>query len=136
MVKKFFFFGAVGLLLELFWTGLVSALSLDASLECHSSWWMFFIYGLAAFMGGCFELLRGEGLIKRGIVYTSVIFFVEYFSGLILRSLASCPWDYSAALFSVNGLIRLDYAPLWFIAGLFFEWLYFNKVKIWELTKT
>ena len=30
-------------------------------------------------------------------------------------------WDYSRAKFNIKGVIRLDYAPLWFTAGLFFE---------------
>ena len=32
-----------------------------------------------------------------------------------------CPWDYSGAKTSIKGVIRLDYAPYWMIAGLIFE---------------
>jgi len=32
-----------------------------------------------------------------------------------------CPWDYSNTPLNYRGLIRPDYAPLWFGAGLFFE---------------
>ena len=45
----------------------------------------------------------------------------EYVTGRLLRSLRACPWDYTGCRFSVDGLIRLDFAPLWFGAGLWFE---------------
>lgn len=32
-----------------------------------------------------------------------------------------CPWDYSHAKTNIDGVIRLDYAPLWMAAGLLFE---------------
>ena len=32
-----------------------------------------------------------------------------------------CPWDYGDAPLNIHGVIRLDYAPLWLLAGLFFE---------------
>lgn len=34
-----------------------------------------------------------------------------------------CPWDYTGRPMNVNGLIRLDFAPLWFGTGLLFEWI-------------
>lgn len=60
-----------------------------------------------------------------------LIFTVEYLSGLVLRMLLGvCPWDYSGNTFSVNGLIRLDYAPAWFTAGLLFEKLHDLLMKV------
>ena len=52
------------------------------------------------------------------------IFFAEFVSGSILKKYGLCPWDYSASPFNVNGVIRLDYAPLWFGLGLFYEALF------------
>ena len=49
------------------------------------------------------------------------IFAGEFLSGLFLKKHRICPWDYSRAKFNIKGVIRLDYAPLWFTAGLFFE---------------
>jgi uncharacterized membrane protein len=46
---------------------------------------------------------------------------VEFSSGSILRHFGMCPWDYSGTPFQYKGLIRLDYAPLWFFTGLLFE---------------
>ena len=49
------------------------------------------------------------------------IFIGEFFTGSLLRKMDACPWDYSDAPLNIRGLIRLDYAPLWFGAGLLFE---------------
>ena len=48
-------------------------------------------------------------------------FYQIFISGSFLREIGICPWDYSAARFQYRGIIRLDYAPLWFAAGLIFE---------------
>jgi uncharacterized membrane protein len=53
-----------------------------------------------------------------------VIFFLEYTTGFILDVLiGSCPWNYAnnTPFSTVSGYVRLDYAPAWFGAGLFFE---------------
>ncbi len=49
------------------------------------------------------------------------IFAAELGSGSILRYFHVCPWDYSKNPVNYQGLIRLDYAPVWFAVGLFFE---------------
>ncbi len=51
----------------------------------------------------------------------TVIYIVEFISGSILKKHGSCPWDYSRSHLSIRGVIRLDYAPCWFITGLLFE---------------
>ena len=57
-----------------------------------------------------------------------ILFFtIEYLTGWLLRNtLGVSPWDYSNSPFHVHGLIRLDYAPVWFVAGLAYE-----KVHDW-----
>lgn len=49
------------------------------------------------------------------------IYIVEFASGLFLKNKDMCPWDYSKARLNIRGVIRLDYAPCWFITGLLFE---------------
>ena len=57
------------------------------------------------------------------------IFFAEFISGSILKFFGICPWDYSASSFNIAGIIRLDYAPLWFGLGLFYENLFKQIAK-------
>lgn len=120
--KNFFKCGFCGWCLECMWTGMGSLFShKNRQLLCQTSLWMFPIYGLAAFfkpvcikIGKCSTLLRGS-------IYTLCIFIAEYTTGSILKHYNACPWDYSRSKYNYKGLIRLDYAPAWFAAGLLFE---------------
>lgn len=131
VMKRFFIYGFTGLMMEVIWTGILSFFRLDYSLECRTSLLMLPIYGLAVMLEPFFEYFVKEGVsvAVRGAVYAGLIFFVEYSTGGIYTLLGICPWNYTGAGLSVNGLIRLDYAPLWAIAGLMFERLYFVLKK-------
>ena len=107
--------------MEIIFTGLGSLRKNEHKLTAHTSIWMFPIYGMACFLAPLCRLLRKRNFLIRGIVYTCCIFTGEFLSGSFLRRHGACPWDYSHAKHNINGLIRLDYAPLWFVAGLFFE---------------
>jgi len=121
MLTQFLIFGVSGLAMEVLWTGLASLLRRDYKLTATTSVWMFFIYGLAGFTGPVCEALNSLPLIARGGIYTICIFMVEYITGICLKKVKICPWDYSGCRFSVQGVIRLDFAPAWFAAGLIFE---------------
>lgn len=82
---------------------------------------MFPIYGSAAFLLPICRAIRDKAYWIRGSIYTVIIFIAEYISGSILRKYSLCPWDYQGARFNINRLIRLDFAPFWFTAGLIFE---------------
>lgn len=50
-----------------------------------------------------------------------LIWAIEYATGFALREfLGVTPWYYDGK-FAIDGLVRLDYAPAWFVAGLLFE---------------
>lgn len=115
--------GLIGWGLEIFWTGLGSLFQGDGKLTGRSSLWMFPIYGLAAAIIPCYQMIKPLNILFRGFVYMLCIFAVEYVSGSVLKHFRLCPWDYSGCRFQVNGVIRLDYAPVWYATGLIFEWL-------------
>ena len=113
--------GTTGWCMEILFTGLHSLHSKNHTLTGSTSIWMFPIYGMASFLSPLCKRLEGRSLILRGGVYTCCIFFCEYLTGSFLRKFDACPWNYSGTPYNINGLIRLDYAPLWFGAGLVFE---------------
>lgn len=121
MRQNFIRCGFAGLFIEIFFTGMGSLLAHDYSLTGHSSILMFPIYGSAALIEPISQKLRGRIFFVRGLVYTLCIYIMEYASGSFLRALGICPWDYSGDPTNINGLIRLDFAPFWFVAGLIFE---------------
>jgi uncharacterized membrane protein len=84
---------------------------------------MFFIYG-----GGVMLFEIAHAILApfpwwlRGSVYMVGCFAVEYATGWIIKLLTgTIPWDYSAKRWQVHGLVRLDYAPAWFVFGLLLE---------------
>ena len=134
---RFLVYGAFGWCAEIVWTALWAALSgargevpLDRAerlrLVGHTYLWMFPIYGLGGLaFEACHEVVRAWPWAARGALWTALIFAVEYASGWLLRRLVGgCPWDYGRVRFSVGGLIRVDYAPAWFLFGLLLERLH------------
>ena len=82
-------------------------------------------FPVAAFLKPLSNFLCSKkcSFLLRGFLYMLFIFTAEYMSGSLLKKHHCCPWDYSGTHFQINGVIRLDYAPLWFFCGLLFEYL-------------
>ena len=124
-ICRFIIYGLIGWCVEVFWTGMGSLLTGDIKLTGQTYLWMFPIYGLAVFLELIHNKIRDWPIILRGLLYTLLIFSIEYLTGWFLQStIGLCPWDYSDTRFSLNGFIRLDYAPAWFTAGILFEMLH------------
>lgn len=121
MLTRFIIYGLLGWNMEVFWTGLMSGLNGNPRLVAHTYLWMFPIYGLAVLLEPLHERIRFLHWYLRGMIWVLVIWTVEFITGGLLRiSVGTSPWIYRDG-WQVYGLIRLDMAPLWFIAGLFFE---------------
>lgn len=122
ITSNFLLCGLSGWCMECFWTGMHSVLKHeDPCLSCNTSIWMFPIYGMAAFISPISKLMKEKNTLVRGGVYTFFIYLTEFSTGKLLKKHQACPWDYSQAKLNYKGIIRLDYAPVWFIVGLFYE---------------
>lgn len=121
MKRNFLICGSLGWCLEIFWTGFHALLAGQLTMMGKTSLLMFPIYGCAAVIAPVYQKICRFPALLRGCLYTAGIFFTEFSTGTILKHLGICPWDYSGTPFHVKGVIRLDYAPVWFVAGLFFE---------------
>lgn len=131
MKARFFIYGLLGWGLEVFWTGLISLMKGDHRLRGQTYLWMFPIYGLAILFEPVHNKIRSLSWFIRGLIWLVLIWTVEYISGGFIRMVTgSIPWDYTGTSpWQISGLIRLDMAPLWFIAGLFFERVHDFLVK-------
>lgn len=123
MLKRFIIYGLMGWIVEVIFTGTFSLLSGSVRLVAQTYLWMFPIYGLAVIFEPVHDEIRSLIWPLRGLIWVGLIFFIEYTTGWILKStIGICPWDYSGNTpYSVNGLIRLDFTPFWFIGGLLWE---------------
>ena len=132
-------YAVVGVAAEVAFTGARdSALRRGWSLQGRSYLWMFPIYGLAAFLfEPMHDAMRSRPFWERAVVYSAGIMGVEYLSGTALKKVVGVvPWDYSGhGRFVVpGGATRLDYAPLWAVAGLGLERLHdaMDRVTVGE----
>lgn len=126
-IHNFIVCGVAGWCMEIFFTALHSLRRRDLKLKGTTSIWMFPIYGAASLLAPLFRLMRHKSLWLRGFTYMALIFFAEFTAGSLLSRRALCPWDYSRSRFHIKRLVRLDYAPNWFGAGLLFERLLTRK---------
>lgn len=120
-IHKFLKCGLTGWCLEILFTALGSLRRRDTTLKGTTSLWMFPIYGCAALMEPVFRLMKNRPVFLRGITYMNCIFAVEYVSGTLLKKKHLCPWDYRKSRWNIGRVIRLDYAPFWFLTGLLYE---------------
>ena len=151
MIKNFCKCGITGWCLEVMFTPLESFGSRDWRFMGRTSILMFPIYGMAVLLApiaGAFDRVGGAcgtvagklagrkepgkqkkprtsaaKTVRHGVLYMCLIFMAEYASGAWLKDKNMCPWDYSQCRANIHGLIRLDFAPLWFAVGLLFEQL-------------
>lgn len=127
---RFLLYGCFGWCAEIVWTSTTDAVEarlegrpVDVRLTGKTYLWMFPIY---AFGGLLFEqahgLIASQSWLLRGTIYMIGCFVIEYAAGWLIRRLTGeCPWDYTMRRWQVHGLIRLDYAPVWFAFGLILE---------------
>lgn len=120
-LNNFIHCGILGWCMEIVFTALGKIRRRQFALQGSTSVWMFPIYGCAALLAPLFRLMKKKPLLVRGLAYMSAIFSMEFISGILLRRRSLCPWDYSRSRWNVSRVIRLDYAPYWFGAGLLFE---------------
>jgi uncharacterized membrane protein len=127
--RRFLAYGLTGWCAEVLFTGIHDFIRhRDPRLPSRTSLWMFPIYGLARpLFEPLHDRLEADDVapVRRALAYGVGFLAVEYATGKILRRLiGEAPWDYSEAAANVDGLVRLDYFPLWAAAGLALERLH------------
>ena len=115
--------GILGWCIEIIWTAFHGIKSKNNKFIGYTSIIMFPIYGLASVIKPISLKLKKMKMptIIRGIVYSIGIFMVELITRSILKKTNNCTWEYSDKKYNINGVIRIDYAPLWCIVGVIFE---------------
>jgi uncharacterized membrane protein len=121
LAENFLKCGITGWCLEIVYTALGSLRRREFTLKGTTSLWMFPIYGSAACLAPLFRLLKTLPSHIRGSIYALCIFTGEYLSGRFLTKKELCPWSYENCRWRIQNVVRLDFFPNWFFAGLLFE---------------
>lgn len=132
-------FFSVGPVIEILWTigyDLVKAkvhrIDIDRRLIGTTYLWMSPIYGLgASAFGFTYQYVSDFDWYWRGVIYLIGIYLVEYMSAKSLKkTIGVIPWDYSKhTKYHIQGAIRLDYAPAWFVFGIAMELIYLQLLN-------
>ena len=120
-VSEFFKCGIIGWCIEILYTSLHALRHRDMTLTGHTSIWMFPIYGSAFLIRPVSRLIKKRPFWFRGTFYAFWIYLVEFISGSILMKKHACPWNYHYSKWQIHDVIRLDFAPFWFLIGLLYE---------------
>ena len=122
LLEKMIAYGCLGLLIEIFFTGIGSLIGGHWDATGKTYLWMLPVYGFTAL------LLEGvSGAISwpfylKAFIYVPIIFFAEGLSAWIIkRIIGRVPWDYGVSHWTPFGFINLKYAPYWFILALAFD---------------
>jgi uncharacterized membrane protein len=115
LLHQFLAYGVLGMVLEVFFTGVGSLIHKNWRATCQTYLWMLPIYGLA----GILLTLIHHGLtwhwFPLAFVYLVVMYGMEFVTGWLLEKLIGrCPWHYGLSAWTPMGLINLKYAPFWF----------------------
>ncbi|MBI1319777.1 MAG: hypothetical protein GC168_12645 [Candidatus Hydrogenedens sp.] len=136
ILTRWFLFACIGLLIEVFFTGILHFIGGDRSAMSKTSPWMMIDYGmLGVVIWPIKEALekRGVPLAGRAFVYMLGIFVIEYVSGIAFNMAGIHIWDYSnhaiplggrSIPMHLHGQITAFYAPLWYALGFVLEWLH------------
>ena len=127
LLKNFLLCGTFGWCLEILFTSIGALRRRESNLRGQTSLWMFPIYGCGCLLRPFWLLFRNLHWFFRGVSYMGTIFLVEYLTGSFLKKKKCCPWNYENSRWNVDSVIRLDYAPFWFLTGLLFEQLVKDK---------
>lgn len=124
-----FLFAFLGLGLEVAFTAaLDSWKKRDRFLMGYSSIWYLPLYaGIPWLLARIGPWIFALAWPLRGLIYIVLCFALEFAGMLALRLLlGASPSEesYHKARWNVLGLIRLDFAPVWFAAGLLFEMVF------------
>jgi uncharacterized membrane protein len=138
LLGRFAVYGLVGWCIECCFTSVVDLATGagDLRLMGYSYLWMHPIWGVGLLLGEHLSLALHRARLSRAtraFVGMAVCFAVEYSTGALLVALIGrSPWDYSASPWNVHGLIRLDYAPFWWLCGWVYEPLasFIRRVRI------
>jgi uncharacterized membrane protein len=134
-LTRFLIFALIGLLIEVFFTGVSRILKGNLSGHGHTSPLMMIDYGLlgVVVMPMARLLIKKKiPLVFRAVVYMFGIYFIELTSGFIFDKCGIHIWSYSDHMINIGGheypaniggYITAYYAPFWWGLGLVSEYL-------------
>jgi hypothetical protein len=136
ILEAIFGFVLIGITLEIFWTSIINSIKVsDLKLTGKTYLWMFPVYAIVPLI---YILIlpnfNHTNIFFRGIIYMLAFYLLEFISGWLIKKLVKVsPWNYEGYSINIfgkkyksnlNGLICLEYAPIWFLYGILGEFYF------------
>jgi uncharacterized membrane protein len=136
LLQKLFAYGCLGLLIEVFFTGLESLLKKNWRLTSTTYLWMLPIYGLGGWALELIHALPWSLWLKAPLMVAS-IYGIEFVAGWLLERLVKKKvWDYGHGKYTIMGYIRLDFVGFWLGLAVFFDLWADTLHKIFSMIQT
>src|SRR3989338_1661717 len=124
----FIVFSAMGLGLEVIFTATFSKNKDRVHMLGFSSLYYVPLYGIALpiFIALAYPFIRTIPWYMRGLIYLPFIHICEYCGMLLLRKInGASPSEgrYQGKRWSIHNLTRIDFVPVFYAMGIFFEFL-------------
>ena len=148
-VQKFCVYGCLGLLIEVFFTGLWSLFQRHWKMTGSTYLPMFFVYGFTALV---LEAVSGSLFWPfwcKAPVYVCIIYGAEALSGLSIMWITGrlekylgghgggvVPWTYAKSKWTLFGLVEPRYLPVWLALALAFDPISHFLTKILRVAAT
>lgn len=114
LLIRFIIYGALGLQIEVYFTGFRSLIDKNWRATAQTYLWMHPIYGFSALLFDGIHWLVPLHPLLMTFVFTALIYAIEFTSGWVLTKLIGrCPWDYGLSKWTPMGLINFKYLPFW-----------------------
>lgn len=122
LLEKAVIYGCLGLLIEVFFTGISSLIRKHWDATCKTYLWMGPIYGVTALILEAVSDAITWPFYLKAFIYVPIIYGAEGLSAWVLKSIIGrVPWDYGLSHWTPMGFVNFSYLPFWLILALGFD---------------
>lgn len=136
-VYRLYFWGVNGIFLELMFTALWK--SDTTRFTGVYTICAFLVYGLGTLLlaESARTIMIGFrfAMMTRALGYVVMILTCELIGGAFLDLFEARPWNYSQFTYNYKGLITMEYIPLWYFVGMYFECIIFLMKRLKPIPK-
>jgi len=122
LLQKAIIYGCLGLLIEVFFTGIGSLIRKHWDATAKTYLWMCLVYGFTALILETISDAITWPFYLKAFIYVPIIYGAEALSAWVLKMIIGrVPWDYGVSHWTPMGFINLKYAPYWLLLAMAFD---------------
>lgn len=122
LLEKMVIYGCLGMLIEVFFTGINSLIRKHWDATSKTYLWMLPVYGFTALILEAVSEAITWPFYLKAFIYVPIIYGAEALSAWLLKSvIGRVPWDYGISHWTPMGFINLKYIPYWLLLAMAFD---------------